>query len=61
MLLTVQQSDALRFACKSVCDSVPPGGDRSARDWSAFFSALVVLIKEILPLVVPIFLEPKSE
>lgn len=45
--------NALRF-------SLPKVMEPTARDWSGFFAAFSAFLAQILPLVIPLFAQPKS-
>jgi len=61
MKFSATQSSQLAELCLAMESKLPTEGDVTARDWSGFFAALAAFAKALLPIILPLVLEPKQE
>jgi len=63
MELSIQQHNALQTAAKGLhtaCGKIDAEPNPTARDWAGFFAALAQFLNVLAPIIIPLFLAPKS-
>jgi len=59
MPLSKEAINHAQLCLTAFAESIPDAEQATARDWAGFFAGLATLLSQLLPIILPLFAEPK--